>query len=59
MSFTSEKENFSAKVTKTDVDVCYRTCRYAVNTSTGQRRLLGCTDWDCVSLPGFELTVAN
>lgn len=65
MSFTNKESNNvkmikknSVELNSTDqvyVDVCYRTCRYAVNRRTGSRRLLGCSDWDCGSLPGFEL----
>ncbi|OIP46254.1 MAG: hypothetical protein COZ16_00645 [Flavobacteriaceae bacterium CG_4_10_14_3_um_filter_31_253] len=40
-------------------DVCTRTCYYAVNRETGSRRLLGCTDWDCGSLPEITLTVSG
>ena len=41
------------------VDTCSRTCRYSVNSETGERRLLGCSDWDCGELPGIELSFSK
>lgn len=66
MNFTTNTETKTVEKSievknndKNSVDTCTRTCRYAVNRTTGSRRLIGCTDWDCGSLPGFELTVSS
>ena len=55
MSFTNKasdtlksnlKKDFEPKI-ESILERCTRLCTYAVNTSTGERRLKGCTEWTC------------
>ena len=58
MSFTTSNSN-KEKEAKYDFERCTRMCTYAVNTSTGERRLKGCTEWTCDggTLAGIELVI--
>lgn len=61
MSFTNnDVVNSDLKLkneNKTEAERCTRMCTYKVNTNSGERRLVGCTDWTCDggTLPEFEL----
>lgn len=62
MSFTESRTSKTLKDQRSEnleKEICSRTCRYAVNRETGSRRLLGCTDWDCGSLPEVTLIISQ